>query len=405
MQVQQHQQPSRIAPRQAGLSLVAVLLIVVVAGLVGWRLITRVQAQAALREQTRQLAQPSVLVVTPGKKSAPDELTLPGTVQAWADAPIYARTGGYLKRWLVDIGHPVKAGQLLAEIDAPEVDQQLRQAEADLATIEATSQVAQSTAARYKQLLATQSVAVQDAEDKIGDARAKQAAVASAKANVQRLREIQGFKNVVAPFDGVVTARNVDVGALVVPGGSSGQALFRVASTKKLRVYVEVPEGLAASIAVNQTAELRFAGQARKTYTARVTSTATAIAPSSRTLLTQLELDNASGALLPGSYADVRFKLPAQGDALRLPANTLLFRADGLSVATVDAQNRVLIKPVVQGRDFGKEVEILSGLQASDRVIINPSDSAVTGTPVRVVTAPVAAAAASSASAPGSSAK
>lgn len=397
-------------PRQSGLSLPVLLLLVAVIGVVGWRLVGRVQAQAALREQTGTLAQPTVAFVMPGKSAASEEFSLPGSVQAWADAPLYARTAGYLKQRLVDIGQPVKAGQLLAEIDAPEIDQQLRQAEADLASAEVSAKVSQGTAERYRQLLASKSVAPQEAEDKIGDAQAKQAVVASQRANVQRLREIQSFKRVVAPFDGVVTARNVDVGALVVPGGSSGQALFRVASTKKLRVYVDVPEGLAGSIAVNQSAELRLAAQPRKSVAARVVATATAITPASRTLLTQLEVDNAKGELLPGSYADVRFKLPARADTLRVPANALLFRADGLSVATVDAQSRVLIKPVVQGRDLGKEVEIASGLQASDRVIINPSDSAVTGTLVRAVAAkppapPAGAAPASAASGGGSSAK
>ena len=399
------QAPTRFSSpsRQAGLSKTALVALLAVAAVVGWRLVGRVQAQGALREQTSQLAQPTVSYITPRPGSAED-LPLPGSVQAWADAPIYARTGGYLKRWLVDIGQPVKAGLLLAEIDAPEVDQQLRQAEADLAAAEVNLRNAQRTAERYKQLLASQSVAPQEAEDKIGDAQAKQAAATSQRANVQRLREIAGFKRVVAPFDGVVTARNVDVGALVVPGGASGPALFRVASTRKLRVYVDVPESLAGSIALHQAAELRFSSQPRTAVTARVVSTATAITPASRTLLTQLEVDNPRGELLPGAYAEVRFKLPARPDALRVPANTLLFRADGLSVATVDAHNRVLIKPVVQGRDFGKEVEIVSGLQPSDRVIINPSDSAMNGTPVRAVPAPIKPAAPASAPASAASA-
>lgn len=376
--------------RHAGLSVPLLLLAIAVVAVVGWRLAGRVQAQTALREQTERLAQPTVAVVKPKQQTAPDDLVLPGTVQAWSDAPIYARTSGYLKRWLVDIGQPVKAGQLLAEIDAPEVDQQLRQAEADLAVTEANSKLAQSTAARYRQLLSTQSVAPQDADEKIGDAQAKQAAVTSARANVQRLRELQGFQRVVAPFDGVVTARNVDVGALINAGGSSGQALFQVAATKKLRVYVSVPESLAGGITIGQKAELSVTSQPRRAYTARVTSTSTAIAPGSRTLLTQLEVDNASGALLPGAYADVHFKLPVRPDALVIPANAVLFRADGLTVATVDAQSRVQMKAVTQGRDFGKEVEILSGLQPSDRVVINPSDSSVSGTAVRVL-APAAA--------------
>jgi RND family efflux transporter MFP subunit len=274
----------------------------------------------------------------------------------------------------------------------------LRQAEADLAVIEATSKVAQSTAERYKQLLATKSVAPQDAEDRIGDGLAKAAAVASARANVQRLRDLQSFARVSAPFDGVVTARNTDVGALVVAGGASGQALFHVSSTKKLRVYVNTPESLAAGIAPGLKADLSFAAQPGKTFPAKVVSTSTAISANTRTLLTQLEVDNASGTLLPGAYAEVHFKLPTRLDTVRVPGNALLFRADGLSVATVDAHDALQIKTITQGRDFGKEVEVLSGLQASDRIVLNPPDSAISGTPVRVTMAKPKAA-------PGSAAK
>ena len=353
--------------------------------LVGWRVIAHVQAQTALREHTGAAAVPTVLATTPTRGAASDDLVLPGTLQAWSEAPIYARTGGYLKRWRIDIGQPVKAGQLLAEIEAPEVDQQLRQAEADLATAEANHKLAQGTAERYRQLLPLQAVAPQEAEEKFGEAQARQAAVASARANVQRLRELQSFERILAPFDGVVTARNTDIGALIVPGGASGQALFRVAATHKLRVYVEIPEALVPRIAIKQAAELRLAAQPRKTYAAHVIATAAAITPASRTLLTQLEADNAKGELLPGAYAEVRFKLPPQGDVLRIPSNALLFRGDGLTVAVVDANNRVTLKPVTQGRDFGKEVEILAGLQADERIILNPPDSAANGSEVRVV--------------------
>lgn len=391
--------PTQSASRhpQRGLSLPLLLAGVLILSLVGWRVTSLVQAQTALREEADARAVLTVLTTTPSKGAGGEELTLPGSLQAWTDAPIYARTGGYLKRWLVDIGQPVKAGQLLAEIDAPEVDQQLRQAEADLATAEANSKLAQGTAERYRQLLAVQAVAPQEAEDKIGEAQARQAALAGARANAQRLRELQAFERITAPFDGVVTARNTDVGALIVPGGASGQPLFRVAATRKLRVYVEVPEGLAARISPKQAAELRFSTRPGKSYPARVVATATAIAPSSRTLLTQLEVDNAGGELLAGAYAEVRFKLPSHADTLRIPAAALLFRADGLSVATVDANNRLLLKNVTQGRDFGKEVEILTGLQATDKVVVNPPDSVATGIEVRIATPKPAPAAAGSA--------
>ena len=387
------QQTGRPVPDQEkGLSLLLLLGVAALVALVGWRLSGRAHAESSLKEQTSQLAQQAVEVVTPQASNAPQELVLPGNVQAWSDAPIYARTGGYLKRWLVDIGEPVKAGQLLAEIDAPEVDQQLRQAQADLTAAEVASNQAQSTAERYKKLIDSHAVSNQEAEDNISNAEAKRAALASAKANVQRLKELQGFERVVAPFDGVVTARNVDVGALVVAGGGSGQALFRVADTRKLRVYVDVPESLSASIKPTLTADLRVSATPRQTFSAKLLNTSTAINATSRTLLTQWLVDNAQGALLPGSYAEVHIKIPGKADTLRLPGNTLLFRGDGLSVATVDAHNQILIKPVVQGRDFGKEVEILDGLQAHDRVIVNPSDSAVTGVPVRIATSTTAGA-------------
>lgn len=357
---------------------------VVLLSLIGWRLFSTVQAKATLREDTLAAAKPTVLISSPSKGEGTENLVLPGTVQAWAEAPIHARTSGYLKRRLVDIGDTVKAGQLLAEIDAPEVDQQLRQAEAELAVAEATSKVAQGTAERYKQLLASQSVAPQDAEDRIGDGLAKAAAVTSARANVQRLRELQGFARVTAPFDGVVTARNTDVGALVVAGGAASQPLFHVSSNRKLRVYVDTPESLTAGIAPGLKAELRFVSQPGKSFPAKVTSTATAISASKRTLLTQLEVDNASGTLLPGAYAEVHFKLPVRIDTLRVPGNALLFRADGLSVVTVDAQDTLQIKTITQGRDFGKEVEVLSGLNPDDRIVLNPPDSALSGTAVRV---------------------
>ena len=377
-------QYARTITRQSGLSRPLVLGLAVLAALVGWRLVGQVQAESALKTSTREQATSTVSVISPTLAKGKDQLVLPGTVQAWSEAPIYARTGGYLKRWLVDIGQPVKAGQLLAEIDAPEVDQQLRQAEADLSTADANNQVAQSTAERYRQLLGTQSVAPQDAEDKIGTAVARAAAVNSAKANVQRLRELAAFKRVVAPFDGVVTARSVDIGALVSPG-SAGLPLFRVAANQKLRIYVDVPEALAEVIKLGQTAQVRISGHDPKGLTARIVSTSSSINPNSRTLQTQLALDNPRGEVLAGAYAEVLFTLSDKPDVLRVPGNGLLFRADGLSVATVDAQNHVVIKPVVQGRDFGKEVEIIHGLLANDRVIINPSDSIANGATVRIL--------------------
>jgi RND family efflux transporter MFP subunit len=233
-------------------------------------------------------------------------------------------------------------------------------------------------------MLASDSVSRQDAEEKIGDAKAKQAALASAEANVRRLAELQSFERVVAPFGGVVTQRNVDVGALVDAGGTAAQPLFRVADTHRLRVYVQVPEIDAAEIRVNTEARLHVAERPQQVFQARVIATASALDPSTRTLLTLLEVVNAKGELLPGGYAEVHFALPPRAGAFRLPANTLLFRANGMNVAVVDAHQRLLIKPITLGRDFGKEVEVISGLSAADRVVLNPPDSAQTGDEVRI---------------------
>ena len=384
-----------------GVSLPLVLALAVVVAVVAWRLVGRVQAADSLAERTQEQALPTVSVTHPLAARA-EALVLPATVQAWEEAPIYARTGGYLKRWLVDIGQPVKAGALLAEIDAPEVDQQLRQAQADLATAQANNRLAQSTAKRYRQLLQSDSVAPQDAEDRFGDAQAKAAAENSALANVQRLQELVRFERVVAPFDGVVTERGVDVGALVVAGGAAGTPLFKVASTKRLRLYVQVPETLAALIAPHQTARFRMADQAKAELPAQVISTASAIDPVTRTMLVQLAYDNRAGKVLVGGYAEVHFDVAPRAGVLRLPSNALLFRGDGLNVAVVDPTGHVRLHGVVQGRDFGKEVEILSGVKAEDQVVLNPSDSIVDGLAVHPRAAPVAASASAASAVSGS---
>lgn len=357
---------------------------IAVAVLVGWGVYTRIEAREKLRAQSDDLARVSVVVTSPAPAGGGEDLVLPGTLNAWMEAPIYARTSGYLKRWQADIGQRVKAGQLLAQIDAPEVDQQLRQAQADWQTAKANADLAQSTAQRWQAMLASDSVSRQDAEEKMGDAKAKQAALASAEANVRRLAELQSFERVVAPFDGVVTQRNVDVGALVDAGGTAPQPLFRVADMRRLRVYVQVPEVDAPGIRLHTEAELHVAERAQQTFKARVIATASALDPSTRTLLTQLEVDNAKAELLPGGYAEVHFKMPPRPGAFRLPANTLMFRANGMNVAVVDGHQRLLVKPIILGRDFGKEVEVIGGLSATDRVVLNPPDSAQTGDEVRV---------------------
>ena len=377
--------PSHIA-RYAWIALLVALI------LGAWGIISRVHARANLAEETTAAAVPQVTTLKPTPSPASEDLVLPGSVQALIEAPIYARTSGYLKFWYTDIGSQVKKGQLLAEIDAPEVDQQYRQAQADLGTAHANSELALSTNERWKGLLATHSVSQQDADTKAGDAAAKHAAEESAGANVRRLHELESFKRVVAPFDGVVTQRNTDIGALIVAGQNAGSPLFRVADTTKLRIYVLVPEPYAASTIPGMDAALRFSEHPGKSYPAAVVRTANALDPALRTLQVELQVDNPRGELFPGSYAEVHFKVPGSSESLSVPANALLFRAAGLQVATVDSADHVRLKTIVPGRDFGKSIEVLSGIGANDNIVVNPPDSLTDGTAVQIAPPPKPAA-------------
>ena len=350
-----------------------------------WGIISRVLAREELQNESAAATVLTVTTVRATHDDAGEELVLPGSVQAFLEAPIYARTSGYLKGWRTDIGTHVHKGELLAEIDAPEVDQQLRQAEADLATARANQALADSTNQRWKVLLASESVSKQDAEQKAGDAAAKRAAADSAAANLARLHDLESFKRVLAPFDGVVTARNTDVGALINAGQTSGSELFHVADVRRLRIYVQVPESYAATIHAGVEAQLLFAERPRDRFTAKVVHTASALDPATRTLQVELQLDNAAGLLFPGAYADVHFRLPANAQTLRVPSNTIIFRAAGLQVATVDGTQHVKLKSIVQGRDLGATLEVLSGIDASDVIVLNPPDSVVDGTPLRIV--------------------
>ena len=363
-------------------------LFAVAVALGAWGEIDRVIARSSLAKESAIDALPTVVTVKPTRTDLGEELILPGTVQAFIESPIYARTNGYLKTWYTDIGGEIKKGQLLAEIETPEVDQQLSQAIADLATARANEALSQTTNARWKELLKTESVSQQDADEKAGDAAAKKATTEAAGANVSRLRELESFKRVVAPFDGIITARNTDIGALINAGQSAGTELFRLADTHKLRIYVQVPEPYAAAAKPGLEAELSFSEQQGKAYTATVVRTANALDPSLRTLQVELQLDNSQGELFPGAYAEVHFKLAGNARSLRLPATTVLFRAAGLQVATVDAQHRIELKSIVEGRDFGNTIEVLSGLDAGDAVVINPPDSIFNGMTVRVAAAP-----------------
>jgi RND family efflux transporter MFP subunit len=357
-----------------------------------WAGVSAHYASAKLKEVTEAQAVVTVATTKPTSQSEDSELILPGNIQANYEAPIYARTSGYLKRWLVDIGTPVKAGQLLAEIESPEIDQQLRQAEADLATAQANQKIADLTAQRWRDLRSSDSVSKQEADEKIASAASGDAQMQSARANVQRLKELSGFEKIVAPFDGVVTARNTDIGQLIAAGENTGPALFRVADMHRLRTYVTVPQTYAASMKPGLKADLVFPDRPGKTYVATLDSTSSAIDASTRTLLAQLVIDNKNGELLPGAYAEVHFKLPpgAAGPSFKLPANVLLFRSDGLHVGVVDASNHVVLRTVEVGRDYGSDIEIVHGLNADDNVILSPPDSLTDGIAVRLATPPKA---------------
>jgi len=349
-----------------------------------WGILSRLMARSALAREAHAVATPTVLTTKPHRGPAAATLVLPGSVQAYYEAPIYARTSGYLKAWHTDIGAPVKKGELLAEIETPEVDQQLRQAEADLGTARANYELARTTNERWMGLLATESVSQQDADQRAGDAAAKAAAQASAAANLARLRELEGFKRVVAPFEGVVTQRNTDVGALINAGQTSGSALFRVADTHRLRIYVQVPQAYAAEVRTGMNASLEFTDHPGQHYAATVTSTAHALDATSRTLQVELQIDNTGGELLPGAYAQVTFSLTPNAGNLRVPVNAVIFRGKSPQVATVDDTHRVRLRDIAAGRDFGTEVEVLAGIGPNDTVILNPPDSIADGSEVRI---------------------
>ncbi|MDB6014959.1 MAG: efflux transporter periplasmic adaptor subunit [Gammaproteobacteria bacterium] len=353
-----------------------------------WGVVSRVRGREKIGQETSQEAIPVVRTAKPTASPASDELVLPGNVTAFIEAPIYARTSGYLKSWYTDIGTPVKRGQLLAEIETPEVDQQLRQSKSDLATAAANARIATSTDVRWKGLLVNKAVSPQDAETRAASAEAAQATAASAQANVGRLEELESFKRVVAPFDGVVTARNTDIGALINAGQTTGSQLFRVSDVTRLRVYVQVPEQYAPQTRPGVAAQLRFNEHPGVEYPAKVVRTAQALDPTLRTLQVELQVDNSKGELFPGAYAEVHFELPGNANTLRVPATALVFRAAGLQVATVVQGNQVKLHSVSQGRDFGTAVELLSGVTANDVIIVNPPDSITDGAQVRIAHAP-----------------
>ncbi|HUO21267.1 MAG TPA: efflux RND transporter periplasmic adaptor subunit [Caulobacteraceae bacterium] len=365
--------------KRAGIIALAIAVTIVAAGL-----ISRGLASRQLAQQTVADATPVVDVISPKTTRQDDGLTLPGQVQADDNAVIHARVSGYLKHWYVDIGAQVKTGQLLADIDTPELDQQLEQAKANMATAAANQGLAKTTAERWTNLLARDAVSKQETDEKTGDYAAKTALVQAAKAEVDRLNALESFKRIVAPFDGVVTARNTDIGQLIAAGNPADPGLFTVAKVKRLRIYVHVPQAYSAQIKVGQTAELSVPEYPGRTFQAKVATTSGAIGVQSGAVLVELQMDNADNALKPGEYTQVAFALPPEKGVVRLPASALLLRPGGMTVAVLDPQGYVRLKTVKVQRDMGSTVEIASGVDGSDRVINNPPDSLEDGEPVRL---------------------
>ena len=343
--------------------------------------IPRMRQRSEAQNDVAALAATTVAVVSPEPGKANDGLVLPAEVQPMLQASIFARVGGYLKKWNVDIGAPVTAGQVLAEIDTPEIDQQLDQARAQLGVAQANLNLAKITNTRWQALLASRTVSKQEADEKFAAVAVDVATVEAERANVRRLEETQGFQRVLAPFAGIITARNVDIGDLISDGGA--RELFHLAQTESLRVYVRVPQSQAADIRAGQAAEVLIPELPGEPFPAKVVTTAEAVSANSRTLLTELQVDNSKGRIRIGSYAQVRFASITAAPALTLPASVLLFRAQGLQVGVVNAQGLVELRKVELGRDLGQRVEILSGVTAANKVIATPFDSIVSGMTVR----------------------
>lgn len=367
-----------ISPRKALIGIVAVLIAFVVLAAVG--ILSRMHSEKVLADTTRELAPPTVIALPPKPGSPTDSFVLPGNVTAYTDSPIYARTSGYLTHWYYDIGAHVKKGALLCEISSPEVDQQLAQAQADLATAQANANNARIQANRYSDLVKTDAVSQQDTDTFVNQAASTAAAVRSAQANVDHFKELVSFEKVYAPFDGVVTARNVDIGQLINQG--AGIELFHMQAVQTLRVYTNVPQLYADTAKRGLKLNLTFPEYPGKTFVGTLVRTADAIDPASRTLLVEVDVDNRKGELLPGALAQVHFKAPAAGPTMIIPAAALIFRREGLRVGTVIDSDKgpvAHLVPVVVGQDDGATVQIVSGLEASSKVIQDPPDSLIEG--------------------------
>lgn len=363
--------------------LIAGVILLVVLG--AFTLIQRRAQYRALAEETEARAIPTVAVIHPTFEGAQEDLVLPGTMRPYVESPIYARTNGYLQKWYHDIGSRVPKGELLADIDTPEVDQQLSQARADLNTAQANANLSKITAARYQELIKTDGVSKQEVDNAVGDLEAKQATVKSAEANVRRLEELESFKHVFAPFAGVITRRNVDTGTLINAGNSGAQQeLFNLAQTDPIRVYVSVPEVYSPSIHIGLGAFLEVTQYPGQNFQGRVVRTAEAIDPSTRTLLTEVDVPNRNAQLFPGGYSQAHLQVKVNAERLQVPVNALLFRSEGLRAVVVDADHKLHLCPLTIGRDFGTTLEVLQGLHANDWIVLNPADSLEDGQTVRV---------------------
>ena len=365
----------------AGLAGLLVVVLVVASGL--WN---RNASEAKLKEWTDTQSVPVVSVVLPANSANQSSLDLPGRLEAYTRAPIYARVGGFLKAWYVDIGAPVKSGQLLAEIEAPDLDQQLLQAKAALASAQAAEALATVTAGRWQQLGGTSTVSRQTVDEKTGDLTVKQALTKAAQAAVDRLEVLFAFKRLTAPFDGIVTARNTDVGALIGAESSAGLALFVISDIQRLRLTVSIPQNYVPAVKINTRVQITVPEYPGKVYSGVVDASARSVDAQSGTTRMQIVVDNNSGELMPGAFANTRIELPVNLQALSIPAGALIFDQKGMRVATVDANGKVALRPITIARDLGQVVEIATGLAATDRVIDSPPDGLSDGDPVRVVT-------------------
>jgi len=361
-------------------------LVVLIVGIcvVAWGISSRSKEQAGLAQLVQEQANPIVKVIQPSQTKAAPELVLPGTLQAYYSATVYARVNGYLKSWSADIGAPVKAGQVLAVIETPELDQQLKQSEANLESALANQRLTEITSNRWKNLLASDSVSKQEADEKNGDNEAKKALVVAAQADVNRLRALASFKQITAPFDGKITSRKTDIGALINAGHDAGHELFTVADNRKLRLYVNVPQSYAHKLNVGMKADLDVPSFPGKTFEATLRANSGAVNESSGSVLVELEVDNKLGQLMPGGYGNVKFKLPVDASLIQIPASALVFRKEGLSIATLTTDNHVAFRPIQISHDQGSVVEIANGISPTDRIIDNPPDSIENGDLVRI---------------------